>query len=503
MIEAIQAKIHATVEEELDRATQSKSYEQSKRHLRSVASALNHLPENMKSHFDDQLKEHQENLEKRWSDFKGKLSNLTKSPSVDAFERLTRECQEIGDKTTLIEIEDMIDKELGRIRTNISHNLSDKQIKGAIKDIQKVLDYIARLGSNYDKVHQHWLAVETAIMGETKKAYASFFVKFRNPEVSLDPQALNNSLKEFLAYAHLQSKLKEMPNQDLSLLETMYKDFSEKFEEAKRMMQTSFVETEKMYDESLAKLDVKQLAYCLALVQEWEPLIKTFGEADHSFGKELYSTKNINYQKMKLKIQEGLKQLVNKDLDMRFINDQTKDFAGTRQQYYDDLERKVKILSDAKELLSTFDPSMGTFWKDAFDAAEAQKKFLYGAACDALSKIFDAQIEGLRDKCQEFELYFNNLASAENTLSFWKNSFQSSFGKLEKSFNDKFSAYVCTIEVDVSRMDSYINGLKFIKTLSAYIQPFKAKIDTKINEILDVYKTNKAVPRPSQNWVPF
>ena len=493
VIKAIEEKVRGTVEEELEKATKSNSYEQSKRHLRDVGSALHHLPENMKTHFEHRLKEYQENLEKKWSDFKEKLTNLARNPSADAYEKLTKQCQEIGDKITLNEIENLIDRDLAQIRKNISHKLSDKQIKETRGEILNVLEYVVKLSPSFERIKkQHWTGVEAAILTGTKKAYESFFVKFRNPEASLDPQALQKSLREFLAYGSLQSKLKDdMPDQGLSL-ETMFEDFSVRFEEVRNMMQASFAEVEKMFDEGLTKLNMKELAHCLMLIREWEPLIKPWREADHNFEKAFVgSTKNIDYQKMNSRVQEDLKQLINKDRDLKFINDHTKDFAGTRQQYYDDLERKLKILYDAKEYLSIFDPNLTTFYSEVLKIVENQKKSLSDAATDALSKIFVGKMEGVRDKCKEFELYFSNLAAAEKTLSLWKNRYDSDFAKLEHSFNEKFSNYVCTIEADVSRMDSYIYGLKFIKTLSSYIQPFKEKIDTKINEILDMYKTKR------------
>ncbi|CAF1137415.1 unnamed protein product, partial [Didymodactylos carnosus] len=493
----IQEKIVAKFRAELEQAKSQKPPEPENLHIRKFESAVKYLPEGMRNALEVELKHCKDDILQIILCNDNNLTTAFNSGDLKPIKNFLLEYQSSKVmQPSVTKSREVVLKQVQEITLKINQNFEQHDIREALGNVQKLYEYKIELENVVD-FRRSCSEVQLRITKTFQDAYLGFMNRFFNPNISVvTNETVEAGEKSFICLIEFMKFTDELKDQHI-LSQMFPEDFNEKMNRLIGKTSDYSSEHQKKYKDALEKIDIVSLVDILETTYKWnflftkiessasmysnnDTLVNTFIKVIAELTPYSHMLDSVSH-----KIEELRGELINKEL----INDDTKEFSTHRDEFYRKLNEKLSILNKAK-LLGEHNIGIDVKKVEQECQESLERKIRkISSAIETFLEKFSEESRLTRQEYDNFDLYYTNLTSFKQEIKVTPHcGIHEKIEKIDKRFFDKIQTWERLAERTLT-VQNVATSLINMKRAANHISSFKVRINGRIDEVLNHYKS--------------
>ena len=438
--------------------------------MQLIESALESLPVELKDVIKVEIENIKKLIEKKKKDYETDFKRIAENLEINAVKNFMEKCKTDGMNSMLIAMQQDIIKKSCDCKDIILKE--DDDIKNALKNFQKLLEYKASFGETIGEIERYCADAENHLIYkyegitssliaittiENEELAMKLFLKFK-AFTEFQPLVNYNVKNEWGFFPKIQSKI----NHVYLKISDIFYGFYDKYNSAK------------------AEFDFESLNSSMNDWKKWQNLLKIVKTSFNIFEKKTFEKLNQikNYNETVDELVYFLNRIRKEVLDFDFKTGYDKE----RENFYKDLAKKLDFLKKSKELKDHIHKSvlydLDSFEKDVVPALK--KKF---QTVTDFGNILEKNIP-TKSEFDKFRISYENLVCFENNVKINDLDFKSFIDTISTSINKKLELLnESALKVDCS-IENLARNLENLKKIADNLPHLNEMINEKIDEIL-------------------
>ncbi|CAM2727660.1 unnamed protein product [Rotaria socialis] len=497
----IRENILAKFRAELDKAKSNQPPNSENIHIRKFESAVKYLPETMKNALEVELRHCKDDIVQIIHDNETKLENACSSGDVRNIKNILLEYEKSQELQSFAnKVKALVLKQIQEIVQNINENFERHEIREAFTHVKKLYNYKTELEELIIDINRPYSEVRLRIIQIFGDAYLSFTNRFLSAQVSVGENESAVALEKSLTCLTEFLKFKDDHINQLILTHILPDGFNDRIYTLIKKIKDYSNEYEAKCADALEKIHTDCLLNILTVMSTWNSLLtrlkiyyEQYMNRDTSVENMITSLQPLaDHSRMLSSISRKIKDLRNELLRQELLNDETKEFSTTRDQFYRKFNGKFVLLQRAK-VLSQFNipTDIDKIGEECLESLESKIRTIF-SNCDRLVNRISQGNLLTRGEYDSFNLYYCNLLSIRQEIKVTHLDAQFSIENIEDIFFDTIQIWEASIQND-PRLQNVVSNLINIKRIANNIALFRVKLNERINDILKIYKSRHGV----------
>ncbi|CAF2074733.1 unnamed protein product, partial [Rotaria magnacalcarata] len=461
-------------------AARTASFEERLKALSPLTCACRFLPKSLESKFKPEITKLHEIIVEEEKAYKRDLKNFIENGVED--EQTIKKVGQLIEQYSLEKREAPLEmltegmkQKLSKHEITMQTSLADHQIKAAAKSLKYIIFYKNSVHdvSEVNQIYTH----ACSSMCSSFTTYMDTLTCIFNFEQS---QKVNEAFDNILLYLEV--------CQDTGLQELLPQTLSEKSRGDLKSLHDSWHRNSEAYNTAIEKMAFNSLHEVMMKSKPWDELLQKVKSCpcQHILLKEFLEKmqKILCYDEMKSILQGKIADL-KKNFSVELISDETTRFEKVRNQFFQNLRISIDIFNEINLKFQNLLTSL------------PDVKHLEGDLKKKVIQISDQLIEVASKKplsmidTDDFRKFYDHLVSFDKYARFPDVDVRTVLVSAEKLIFDGvtlLSKELATLKTDIEQIAGVLMKMKF---LAENLSMFDTKINAKINEALDLIKTQQ------------
>ncbi|CAF4322129.1 unnamed protein product [Rotaria sp. Silwood2] len=464
--------------------------------MRKFESALVYLPDWMKDTLESEFNDLKDDITSFMQDHNQKLQDVFDTGNLKTIKNMLEEYQNSESTQTFLNKGRMLTlNQVHDIVIKINEDCRKNDIREALINAKKLYDLKKELENIVSEIKQPCLEIEILIKSTCQNAFLSFIKQFRNINISVNTsEIIENRERNFICLMEFM-KFKDEYRDHSVLTYILPEDFNENLMILTEKISNYFLEYKKNYDTAFQIMDMISLKNISSILSKWEFLftkIKNYEIINNNTN----TSENLIVETIKkvtpysymlesiiLKIRETRDKLINQEL----INDNTKGFTKSRDQFYFELNENFCIISQIN-IFNNFDIDIdvNVIENECRESLERKITEIFSLAMKFLEKIFNND-ELTRQDYDSFNMYYSNLKSFKQEMKVTCFMIDKKIEQIDQMFFQQIRSWELLTEQNPT-VPFIAEVLIKMKCISNNVLSFEVRINEKINEILKHFR---------------
>ena len=500
-LDKIREKIFTKFREELDKAKSKQPPDSENFHIRRFESAVKYLPEAMKNALEVELKHCKDDIGQLIRDNESKLNNAFKSGDVRNIKIILLEYEKTQEfQSFASRVKALVLQQTHELVQKINENFERNEIREVFIQVKNLYNYKVELGELIADINRPYSEVRLRLIRIFDDAYLAFSNRFVISRAPLSESEGISTVEKTLMCLFEFIKFQCDHSNQTSWIHILPDGFLEKIDELILKVQDYTKEYRIKSDEALEKIDTDVLGNILKTMLMWHTLvtnIKVYYEmyinTNTLMNKIMISLEELaQHSRMLIAISKRIEVIRNEICNVELLNQQTKEFSPTRDEFYRKFNDKFLLLNRVKSLTQVNNQiDLDKIERDCLDSFEAKIKTI-SSNCEKLSHRVSQDHRLTRGEYEQFNLYYCNLISIRQEMKVFHLNIQSNIERIEEDILKKIQSCETSIQTDVT-LSNVVNNLKEMKRIAGNVSSFRSKVNERIDEILKEYKSMSGV----------
>jgi len=475
-------------------AKESECFDFPNNQLRNVEYAFSFLPTSLQDILKIQIDRCKEEIQRAKLDHEeGCKMILQKETDLQVVSTFLEKCKNAQQFSSVKQIREHVFEEVGRLKSEIVEKFDSQQMEEAFPKIKVLSEYKAHLSGHFSSLSSYWTELMKYLEVKFNDIFSSFISQFKIIE-AIFPQDSTIIKGAWNALLDFNDLFRKCQTQNIKLTDSFPQAFNEKFIEINNILIKYFKEHNNQYEAIMKELDIEALNKILKSAKTWEPIIKSIqqyslkgSEIDDSFCQLTTASSQVEtYANMKKSILERIEKTKNELDTEQLINEKTKGFNQSREEFYEMLNMKLEFLLKIRSVESLEIDIEGKI-NVTLQILQGKIQEVYKLAAKSVQSIFEKGSPS-RENCDNLHISCSNLITFGKYMKMSIKQSNVAFENVETLFFAEFSKWIPALLKTPTALENNATLLINMKILSMNLELFRVKIDEKINETLETYK---------------
>jgi len=485
--------ILGTFRRELEQAKEKRLLWSENPHRERVESTMEYLPEIIKKSLGDEIELCKKYLVKCDKDDQKELETIFNSGNLKQMREKIVEYKQFQYKEKLMRKGlNIIRKQVQEIIHKLHENIQKYANGEVLNQMNKLYHYKVQFRDFTHEVDQLYLNEQVALEKIVEDQYKYFINYLSNLHLSIQNQ--ENIEKAQKTFRYLLNCLEFLDNLPAST--TMFTDdFIRKFKQLIEKIKEYSDKHKIKCNEALKTPDINQLLNILKMTSAWNSLFSKI-KSDYNINRKqntyidciITSLEKLKSPlEMLTLISQRIVDLGNELINQELLNTATKELDRSRYEFYRNLHEKFLILSRAK-VFNQFSREIDINKIEQTCLVSFEKKVrTIQSDVELFLNEFSQNSTLVNINYNSFNLCYSNIIAIKKEMKIMGKEVESTIESIESTIFDRIRRLESLIEKEKSML-IVADNLKSIKLIGTNIPLLKAKINEKIDEILNNYK---------------